>query len=105
MAGYLPLTIDQNAKFDRTYTYKIDSVLVDLTGYTGKAQIRDTNGALLVSFTITLGGSLGTIRLQLALAQCLALKSGVWDLLLTPSGGEPSRLLEGPIAISEGVTR
>lgn len=105
MAGVLDLPIEQYSKFNRVFTYSIDGVLVDLTGYTFIAQIRDLEDRLQVSFTCTGGGALGTIEIELTSAQTARLKTGRWDLVLIPSGGEPSRLLMGAITISPGVSR
>lgn len=101
----LDLVIPQYAGYSFDFTYKIDGVAVNLTGYTGLAQIRDQEDRLQAAFAIVLGGALGTVSLTLTAAQTGRMKDGAWDLLLTPSGGQPFRLLQGKIEVSPGVSR
>jgi hypothetical protein len=104
-AGVKNLTIEQYSQFDWTVTFKINGVIQNLTGYTAAAQIRDENGELLVAFTVTLGGALGTVRFQLTSAQTTnLLKRGNWDCLLKGPSTDPFRFLQGDAEISKGVT-
>lgn len=105
MSAPVNLEIDQFAAFDKSYQYKINGSLVNLTGYTGKAQIRDSDDNLLAEIEVTLGGALGTIALHMDLAVVMELEDGKWDCTLTPSGGEPFVVMQGSATLLRGVTR
>lgn len=114
-AGLYSFTIEQGATFDRTFTYKNASdVLVNLTGYTARMQVRTTEESSVIIFElttenggITLGGVAGTIRLFLTATATAALAAAaglVYDLELV-SGTTVTRLLYGTVGIDREVTR
>jgi hypothetical protein len=111
--------IDQNATYTQTWTWLtgptpnvVGSTVtpVNLTGYTANMQIRPyaQSGTLLfdASADITLGGALGTITLTIPASTTAGFGwfSGVYDLLLTDTLGNVTRLLSGTIAVCPGVT-
>lgn len=114
--GNYDITIYQGASFDRTLTWEVGTppTKVNLTGYTGRMQIRESlaAGTAVIELTnangrITLGGTAGTVRLDMSATDTAALNAGqyIYDLELVSSGGETTRLVEG-IAIVDGeVTR
>ena len=54
LAGIYHLTIEQGATLDRTLTWTDgDGVLVDLTGYTARAQVRDGKDATSAEVDLT----------------------------------------------------
>lgn len=107
-----------NAGFVRTltWTYNDPSRLpVDLTGYTGVLTARKPDGSVALRFstspgagegTMTLGGSAGTITLSISAALMASKTPGEWafDLLVTPSGGDPFRLLKGTFTVEQGTS-
>ena len=103
----------QGATFNKVFTWEVDAVPVNLTGYTARMQVRSTkdSATTIVSLTtgsgITLGGAAGTITLDLSATATAALPSGVYlyDLELVSGGGQVTRLLEGKFTISAEVTR
>lgn len=110
--GTLNLTCYQGASFDRTLTWKIDGLAVNLTGYTARMQVRADYGAAvalnLASGTgITLGGAAGTIAVVITPVQTAALAAGnyVYDLELESSTGDVTRLVEGVFTVDPEVTR
>jgi hypothetical protein len=99
-----------------------DGTPIDLAGYTAKMEIRDGYEgqpvvALLQGAGITLAGAGGTIRIAIADDVTAAIpvptdprvypavKSYLYDLVLTPPGGEAFALLEGRFDVRAGVTR
>jgi len=113
-AGTLDFTIEQGATFNLLLTWKINNVLVNLTGYTARLSARvdveDTEVILSLTTSnggITLGGALGTISLDQTAIQTTALPFGqfVYDLELISSVGVVTRLLQGELSISPEVTR
>ena len=114
-AGLLDITLDQGA--DRTIinTWKdSEGALMDLTGYTGVMQIRETKSgteALLELTTenggLAMGGVAGTITMVFTDTQTAALDfdEGTYDLLLYDSTMKARRLLQGKIINSKSTTR
>lgn len=113
MSGRYAVTIEQGATWQLTVTWTDSSgALVNLTGYTAVATVKTTYGgttvlsATSVGGTITLGGAAGTIAINVPAATTAAAsaQTGVWDLLLTSGSGVKTRLLEGPVTITPGVS-
>lgn len=110
--GYLPLKCKQGQTYTRTLRLKrkVAGVLtpVDLTGYTGKMQIRGSAGdpTLLAEATVTVDGPNGTVTLSLTSAQTTALPPGklVYDLDITDAAGQNQPLAEGPFRVTAEVT-
>ena len=116
IAGTYNLTIEQGATLSRVLTWTdSNDALVDLTGYTARAQARDgyDSDTKVVDLTtenggITLGGALGTITLAMTATATAALSpmtDGRWDLELISAGGTVTRLVQGRCIISLEVTR
>jgi predicted MFS family arabinose efflux permease len=113
-AGILDFTIEQGATFNLLLTWKIDTVPVNLTGYTARlaarVDVEDTEVILSLTTSnggITLGGSAGTISLDQTAAQTTLLPAGtyVYDLELVAPNTTVTRLVQGELLISAEVTR
>lgn len=108
-AGRYDIVIEQGAGFQLALTWKdSDGALVDLTGYSAKAEVRGNHKATsaLLTLSIELGGKAGTVVLSADHEATEDLqRSGVWDLKLTPPGEEPVRLLEGRAVLKEATTK
>lgn len=113
MAARHTIYLDQGTDFTVTFTWVIDGTAVDVTGYTAELQVRETvdNATVVISKTdgngIVLGGAAGTIAVTFnnAVTSALSATSFVYDLELTSSGGDVTRVIEGPLFVSEEVTR
>ena len=113
MTAKYNFTAGQGETFDRTVTWTIDDVAVNLTGYTARLQIRKTHKSTsaVVSLTqasgLTLGGAAGTIEIVISATATAALDPGryVYDLELVSAGGVVTRVLEGAIVFTAEVTR
>lgn len=111
--GRLNFTCPQGSTFRRTLTYKIDDVPVDLSGYQGRLQVRETHDSLdyIVNLTngngITMGGSAGTIDILIAddITANFITGDHVYDLEIESSGGITDRLIEGRFNVTPEVTR
>jgi hypothetical protein len=113
-AGTLDFTIEQGATFNLLLTWKINTVLVNLTGYTARLSARvdveDTEVILSLTTSnggITLGGAAGTISLNQTATQTTILPAGtyVYDLELIAANATVTRLVQGELLISPEVTR
>lgn len=105
---------EQGATFSRQVLWK-DSlgVPINLTGFTGRMQLRKSYNSLtyIISLTtenggITLGGVLGTIDILMTASQTAAITAGnyLYDLELV-NGSTVYRLLSGSIEVTAEVTK
>lgn len=113
--GRYDMTIYQGASFDRTFTWATGTPAtnVNLSGYTGRMQVRSTVDAATTVIELTtangrmaLGGAAGTIAITITAADTATLSPGmyVYDLELA-TGTSVTRLLEGRVTIAGEVTR
>lgn len=111
-----PLTINQGATFIDALTWSAGepAVPVDLTGCTGRMQIRLTQASpnIIAELTtenggIVLGGVAGTIALKIPAVQTerFAWTTAVYDLELVFLDETVVRIVEGVVSVSAGVTR
>lgn len=115
-----PLTIDQGARLYKKFLWRdrLSLVPIDLTGYKANMQVRETteSGTVLLTLStetitkdgnITLGGSNGTIELELLAPVTAAItwKNAVYDLELYTTADDVIRLIEGPVIVSKETTR
>jgi len=85
---------------------------VNLTGYNADMQVRlSPGGSLLIELTnsngrITLGGTAGTINLNIPATQTTSFTPGTYhyDILMTSGAGIATRLLEGTFYVEAGIT-
>lgn len=109
MATKANLTIDQGATFSTSVTLTDDEDNpVDLTNYTGAAQIRKHyTSSTYTPFAVTLGGNTGSIILSLSATASGNLVAGryVYDCEVTANTGVVSRVVEGLITVNPQVTR
>ena len=109
MATKANLVIDQGA----TYSTSIDvldedGIAIDLTNYTGAAQMRKHyTSSNSVAFTVSLGGADGTVTLSMTANATANIAPGryVYDVELTSNTGVVSRVLEGIVTVTPNVTR
>ena len=81
---------------------------ISLSGYTGAGQIRKYyTSTTAVDFSVSIEANTGVVTLVLTSGQTNAMEAGryVYDVELTDSGNTISRVLEGIVTITPGVTR
>jgi hypothetical protein len=106
-------TAGQGATFSRTVTKTLNGVPLDLTGATAKMQLRSYYGDPVAALTLTetdgltLGGTAGTIQIQIgpATLSALSARQYVYDLEVYAIDGSTIRLLEGVFVVTPEVTR
>lgn len=108
------LTCKQGSTFTRHITYKSNGVIVNLTGYTARMQVRPAyayeSSVVIVNLTtgsgITIDGEHGAIDLAITASATAAIAAGnyVYDLEVVAPGGTVTRLLEGPFIVTPEVT-
>lgn len=109
MGTKINLIADQGATFITSITLLNDETgeNLDLSTYTGAAQFRKHyTSTASVPFAVTLGNN-GLITLGLTANQTANAVAGryVYDVELTSSSGDISRVVEGIITITPNVTR
>ena len=109
--GVYNLVVPQSTTFTFSSILQTDGTPWNLTNYTATMTVRPFLGATtttLVASTangkITLGGTAGTITINLsAVDTTLKAESYVYDLILN-SGSVITRILEGQFIVTAGVT-
>ena len=110
MAIISNLTVDQGS----TFTAKIDVTdsdgnSINLSGYSVAGQIRKSYYSLnSIDFQASITNALdGTIEISLTDQQTDGMRAGryVYDVEITSPGGEITRVLEGQVEVTPGVTR
>ena len=109
MATKANINIDQGSTFstDIVLADKNGTVL-DLTGYTGEAQLRKHyTSSTAVDFDVTINATAGQITLGLSANTTNNIVDGryVYDVEITDSSNVISRILEGIVTVTPGVTR
>ena len=110
MAARADMTMDQGANFETVVTVTDSSGdLIDLTNYETAGQIRKhhTSSAVSATFTITNGGTAGTLTLALGWSATGSLSSGryVYDVEITSPSSVKTRVVEGIVTVTPEVTR
>ena len=88
-------------------------VALNLTGYSGRMQVRESLDNPLPALNLTTAGGHITVDAQgllyvkasAALTDALTITAGVYDLELEAPNGDVDRLLEGRVRIKPAVTR
>lgn len=111
MATISNIFINQGANFTTTVTISdSDGSALDLTSYTALAQIRKTyESTTATDFTSTFDAdrTTGKITISLTDTQTSGLDSGryVYDLLITDTSDEKTRVVEGIATVNPSVSR
>lgn len=110
-AGTYNLIVDQGSSYALDLVIKQGGSAMDLTNYTGRAQIRTTHTAssASASFTVTkTNASGGVLKMELEPATTAGLAAGqyVYDLeIYTANNAIVKRILQGEITLTPEVTR
>lgn len=109
MAIKANIVIDQGSTFQTSInvTDENDDV-VDLTGYTAAAQMRKHyTSSNATSFSTNISPSIGVVTLSMTANTTNLLVPGryMYDCELTDSNGLVTRLVEGIVTVTPGITR
>jgi predicted secreted Zn-dependent protease len=115
IAGIYNITCEQGATFTRTFTITDpDGDIVDLSGYTGRMQVRRDveSSAALIELTsangrLVITPLLGEITINLTPALTAGItRDGIYDLeIVNTTSGVVYRVLKGSFKIDKEVTR
>ena len=110
-AATYDLVIDQGSDFAIDLTITEAGSAKNLTGYSGRAQVRSTHAASSTSatFSVTIvNASTGQLKMEMTAATSGALAAGryVYDLEIhTANNATVKRLIQGSVTINPEVTR
>ena len=106
------LVINSGATFQQQFELESSSSnsATNLSGFHVAAQMRKHAGSTSVAATFTssiVDADAGTIRVGLSSVTTAGLKSGryVYDVILTDTSNEVTRVVEGSVLVRAGVTR
>ncbi len=109
MATKANLLIDQGSTFSTTVTITDTSGnLLDLTGYTGAAQMRKSYTSTTAhNFSVSVGNTSGTITLSMSANTTANIAGGryLYDVELIDTSNTVSRVFEGIVTINPNITR
>jgi hypothetical protein len=109
MATKANIIIDQGTTFTTVINLTDDNGdAIDLTGYTGDSEMRKHyTSSNSQSFSISLGGTSGSVTLSLTATQTANLTPGryVYDVEVTSGSNVVSRIVEGIVTVTPEVTR
>jgi hypothetical protein len=114
MAAQKNFEVDQNTTFSFIVEYKDNNDLpIALTGASAKMQVRETKGGSKLAFTlssptsgISINESAGSLTIKMSPAQTNSLfyPKSSYDIMITDSNGNKTKLLEGYLTLSRSVT-
>lgn len=111
--GRYNITVYQGTTFTLSPSWFIDNIVVDVTGYSAKVQVRpeaDSSTVIVELSTangrITVNGALGQFNWTLTPSETTALAAGnyVYDFNVTSGGGVVTKLLQGAFIVVDSVT-
>lgn len=125
--GCLTLVAARNGTFRQDFTFADDNGPLDLTGWTGRLQVRAAPGAAAVLMDVSsaaptgagsqilfIDPASGVLEVYIGNGDLVALPAGspvatpaqfAYDLVLTEPGGDFAPFLQGGFLVTEGVTR
>lgn len=109
MAIKANIVIDQGADFATTINLTDeDGDIIDLTDFTGAAQMRKHYTSVTAyEFTVNISEASGEVTLSMTANTTDNIPAGryVYDCELTDDNGVKSRIVEGIVTVTPGVTR
>lgn len=109
MATRANIIIDQGADFRTSIELTDDDgYAIDLSGFTGSAQMRKYyNSSRVYDFTVSFDSDNSVVLIEMSANTTNTIPSGryVYDCEVTDSANVKTRLVEGIVTVTPGVTR
>jgi|LakMenE01Jun11ns_1017448.scaffolds.fasta_scaffold9917820_5 hypothetical protein len=109
MSGKYNIVAEQGATFNLNFRVETDGTPWNLTGYTFAMQVRRSASATatLLNITSATMTSVGHVSVTVSAATMSDVPAGRWvyDIELTSSGNEVTRILEGRFIVTAEVTQ
>ena len=104
------LVINQKSNFQVTFAVKESGSTINLTGYSVEAKLKpdftSPDSQTITFDTAIANAAAGTITLDLSANQTASLVQPryYYDVVITSGGGFKTRIVEGKVTISKGIT-
>ena len=109
MSGKYNIVAEQGATFNLNFRVETDGTPWNLTGYTFAMQVRRSTSATttLLNITSATMTSVGHVTATATATTMASVPAGRWvyDIELTSSGGQVTRILEGRFIVTPEVTQ
>ena len=109
MSGKYNIVAEQGATFNLNFRVETNGTPQNLTGYTFAMQVRRSTSATttLLNLTTATMTSVGHVSATVNATTMSGVPAGRWvyDIELTSSGGEVTRILEGRFIVTPEVTQ
>ena len=109
MSGKYNIVAEQGATFNLNFRVQTDGAAWNLTGYTFKMQVRRSASSAntLLNITSATMNSSGHVSATVNATTMSGVPAGRWvyDIELTSSGGQVTRILEGRFIVTAEVTQ
>jgi hypothetical protein len=109
MSGKYNIVAEQGATFNLNFRVETDGTPWNLTGYTFAMQVRRSTSATttLLNLTSATMTSVGHVTATVNATTMSGIPAGSWvyDIELTSSGGQVTRILEGRFIVTAQVTQ
>jgi hypothetical protein len=109
MSGKYNIVAEQGATFNFNFRVETDGVAWNLSDYSFAMQVRRSSSSdtVLVNLTSATMTALGHVSVVIPSTTMNTVPAGRWvyDIELTSSGGEVTRILEGRFIVSPQVTQ
>jgi uncharacterized membrane protein YkoI len=109
MSGKYNIVANQGATFNFNFRVETDGTAWDLSDYTFAMQVRrsSSSDSTLLNITSATMTALGQVSVTISAATMTDVPAGRWvyDIELTSSGDEVTRILEGRFIVSPQVTQ
>jgi hypothetical protein len=109
MSGKYNIVAEQGATFNLNFRVETDGTPWNLTGYTFAMQVRRSTSATttLLDITNATMTSVGHVSVNIDAVSMATVPAGRWvyDIELTSSGDEVTRILEGRFIVTAEVTQ
>jgi hypothetical protein len=109
MSGKYNIVAEQGATFNLNFRVETDGTPWNLTGYTFAMQVRRSSASTttLLNITSATMTSVGHVSVTVSAATMTDVPAGRWvyDIELTSSGAEVTRILEGRFIVTAEVTQ
>ena len=109
MSGKYNIVAEQGATFNLNFRVETDGTAWDLSDYTFAMQVRRSSSSTttLLDVTSATMTSVGHVSVEVSAAEMTDVPAGRWvyDIELTSSGDEVTRILEGRFIVTPEVTQ
>ena len=106
----IDIVINQKASFDVTFVINVANSALDLTGYTTSAKLKtdfNTSDSQAISFSTAIANAAaGQVTMSLTPNQTanLSIQRYFYDFTITSGSGFKTRIAEGTVRVSGGVS-